>query len=132
MDLPQVSQKKIDLVDAVIPRQGEVSHLYKPCCNHQVPTSVHGPHSNGGAVKGLPQRIGSSECTTCEWAHWAEGRCLQLACSSRAPSSLALTWHRRPSQKPLTSKGFDPSKPTLFTCEGILCYLPQVTGPIQA
>ena len=26
----------------------------------------------------------------------------------------------------LTSKGFDPSQRTLFTCEGIFCYLPQV------
>ena len=36
-----------------------------------------------------------------------------------------------PLAEALTSKGFDPSKPALFTCEGILCYLPQVTGPIQ-
>ena len=26
----------------------------------------------------------------------------------------------------LTSKGFDPSQSTLFTCEGIFSYLPQV------
>ena len=31
-----------------------------------------------------------------------------------------------PLAEALTSKGFDPSKPALFTCEGILCYLPQV------
>jgi O-methyltransferase involved in polyketide biosynthesis len=30
----------------------------------------------------------------------------------------------------LAAKGFEVSKPTLFTCEGILCYLPQVcAGP---
>ncbi len=31
-----------------------------------------------------------------------------------------------PVAEALTTHGFDPSKPTLFTCEGILCYLPQV------
>jgi O-methyltransferase involved in polyketide biosynthesis len=31
-----------------------------------------------------------------------------------------------PLKEALTAKGFDASKPTLFTCEGILCYLPQV------
>ena len=36
-----------------------------------------------------------------------------------------------PLAEALTSKGFDPSKPALFTCEGILCYLPQVTDPTQ-
>ena len=30
----------------------------------------------------------------------------------------------------LTSKGFDPAKRTLFTCEGIFCYLPQVLPPL--
>lgn len=31
-----------------------------------------------------------------------------------------------PLAEALTSRGFDPFKPSLFTCEGILCYLPQV------
>ena len=31
-----------------------------------------------------------------------------------------------PLAEALTSKGFDPSRRTLFTCEGIFCYLPQV------
>ena len=43
MDLPQVSQKKIDLVDAVIPDKEKVSHLAKPCFGvRKVPPSVQG------------------------------------------------------------------------------------------
>ena len=33
---------------------------------------------------------------------------------------------KTPLAKVLESNGFDPSKPALFTCEGLLCYLPQV------
>ncbi|CAL5223896.1 g6492 [Coccomyxa viridis] len=67
VDLPQVSQKKIDLVDAVIPDKQKFPR---------------------------PEYVGADLATT--------------------PVAEALTTH-----------GFDPSKPTLFTCEGILCYLPQ-------
>ena len=33
---------------------------------------------------------------------------------------------KTPLAKVLESNGFDSSKPALFTCEGLLCYLPQV------
>ena len=33
---------------------------------------------------------------------------------------------KTPLAKVLESNGFDASKPALFTCEGLLCYLPQV------
>lgn len=37
-------------------------------------------------------------------------------------ADLAMT----PLAEALAAKGFDRTKPALFTCEGILCYLPQV------
>ena len=54
VDLPQVSQKKIDLVDAVIPDKEKVSHLVKPCFGvRNVPPSVQG--FDKGTVEGLHQ-----------------------------------------------------------------------------
>ena len=32
----------------------------------------------------------------------------------------------------LEAHGFDPTKPALFTCEGIFCYLPQVAAAMQS
>ncbi|CAL8463656.1 g3190 [Coccomyxa elongata] len=67
VDLPQVSEKKISLVDAVIPDK------------QKYPRPAY------------------------------------------VAADLAVT----PLKEALTAKGFDPSKPALFTCEGILTYLPQ-------
>ncbi|CAK0732255.1 hypothetical protein CVIRNUC_000105 [Coccomyxa viridis] len=67
VDLPPVSEKKIKLVNAVIPDE-----------------------------KRFPRPI-------------------------YAQADLAKT----PLAKVLESNGFDPNKPALFTCEGLLCYLPQ-------
>ena len=50
--------------------------------------------------------------------------CLQFPRPVYVGADLATT----PLAEALTSKGFDPTMPALFTCEGILCYLPQV-GP---
>ena len=50
--------------------------------------------------------------------------CLQFPRPVYVGADLAKT----PLAEALTSKGFDPTTPALFTSEGILCYLPQV-GP---
>ena len=50
------------------------------------------------------------------------GCCLQFPRPIYAQADLAKT----PLAKVLESNGFDSSKPALFTCEGLLCYLPQV------
>lgn len=42
------------------------------------------------------------------------------------PAYVAADLAVTPLKEALTAKGFDPSKPALFTCEGILTYLPQV------
>lgn len=48
--------------------------------------------------------------------------CAQFPRPAYVAADLAVT----PLKEALTAKGFDPSKPALFTCEGILTYLPQV------
>lgn len=42
------------------------------------------------------------------------------------PAYVAADLAVTPLKEALVDKGFNPSKPALFTCEGILCYLPQV------
>ncbi len=48
--------------------------------------------------------------------------CLQYPRPIYVGADLALT----PLAGALISKGFNPNERTLFTCEGIFCYLPQV------
>ena len=75
-------------------------------------------------------------CMKCSLPWWAGRRLarvdsaslsiLCLLCSTRAPSTVGADLAVTPLGDALKAKGFDLTKPALFTCEGILCYLPQV------
>ena len=73
---------------------------------------------------GLQSRVLATACQAVKQSQEALKRVcyLQFPRPIYAQADLAKT----PLAKVLESNGFDSSKPALFTCEGLLCYLPQV------